>query len=327
MYLWEFTIYKGIHSYHQPNWNENTFSNQIPHTWTAKDQPRKIVLKGMEYLRLIGYSSVCCFHSLGLYLLLKTKSDLPNQKLITTNLAVSEILVSAFKFSVDIVEFLGIKSETWSYCIVFFNIVFFTGFRLIVLHIVLDRFMDIYLNIMYPIYFKARTLKIIALSCWVLCLILALIGMLLIKFKIKTNTTRGPISSMILVTMDIGITFAATATYLYFYKKVRRISSSTAKVAPLKTRRRKISSKFKVPGLMVLSYILFNVSGSIMRLLGMYQVPLIFDMLGWASDGVIYVFMQRRVRRTLLRLFWKKSSAITVEDVPFSTVNTSNVKK
>ena len=272
----------------------------------------------MEYFRLIGYSAVCCFHTLGLYLLCKTKSDLPNQKLITINLAISEILVSAFKLSADIVEFVGIESETWSYCIVFFNIIFFTGFRFIVLHMIFDRFLDIHLNIKYQIYFKTKTLTIILLSLWILSFTLGIIGVVVIKFKFQNTTTRLPFTSIFLVAIDTGITFAAIGTYHYFYKKVRRIASNTAKVAPLHMRRRNILSKFKVPGLMVLSYILFNVSGSIMRLVGMYQVPLIFDMLGWGSDGVIYIFMQKRVRRTLLKLFWNKSSVITVKDVPTS---------
>ena len=115
---------------------------------------------------IAAYSLVAILHFVGFLLLLKAKTNIPNQTLLMRNLAVVEILFCLYaviSFSVDI----GAKDHgrlTREYFDAFFYCLFSVELRLSMLHTIMDRFIEIFLNIKYPLYMThKRMLSLVAI--------------------------------------------------------------------------------------------------------------------------------------------------------------------
>ena len=93
----------------------------------------------LEYLRLTGAIAAAFLHTFGFCLIYTTKSDLPNQRLITLDLSLTEMIIS-WKMVIKVVLLLTknklfIKeSDVW-YADAFLDIALYTSIRLVVLHI------------------------------------------------------------------------------------------------------------------------------------------------------------------------------------------------
>ena len=99
---------------------------------------------------------------------------------------------------------------------------------------------------------------------------------------------------------DIMIISSAIVTYVHLYLRVRNINESTNSRGS--TGVKTLFNNFGVPCLMVLTYILFNISATVMRVFREYDIPYVLDIIGFLSDSLIYVFLQKRMRHMLKKL-------------------------
>ena len=264
----------------------------------------------LEYLRLTGAIAAAFLHTFGFCLIYTTKSDLPNQRLITLDLSLTEMIIS-WKMVIKVVLLLTknklfIKeSDAW-YVDAFLDIALYTSIRLVVLHIIIDRFIDIKLNIKYPIYITEKRLKFIVLSMWIVSIISAVIWTVTKKLQILELSTWIICISAVIVVADTLIVILSIVTYTYFFSRVTKFTQNHDQQNS--TRTSLIIRKFKIPCLMVLTFIMFNVSGTVLRVCGIRDIPHVLDLLGWCSDSCIYIFLQRRIRQRLTKMFLKQAS-------------------
>ena len=106
---------------------------------------------------IIGYTITGAFHGFGLYLLYKVKTIPLNQKYLLLNLSAIEMILSWLY----VVYIIAGWFDTKLLSSVYFKIaigVFLTCVRIGFLQIISDRFLEIYLNIKYPLYMRIKRL-------------------------------------------------------------------------------------------------------------------------------------------------------------------------
>ena len=133
----------------------------------------------------------------------------------------------------------------------------------------------------------------------------------------KGTGTGRRFSSFYLLTLDIIILISFMVTYLYFYsrvKQIRDVESVNAVNRPSQNRHRLLFKKFKVPCYIVLTYICFNMSSTILLIYSIYEsneklsrilyhsmdIPIV---VGFTSDAFIYVVANKDVRKLLFNIF------------------------
>ena len=166
---------------------------------------------------IIGVSLVVLIHLVGILLLCKSKNELPNQRFLVLNLAVVEMLCGCYMLMIFSVITSGIE---WRvnvlYCVTIFGeTLLYTRVRLAVLHIIMDRFMEIYLNIKYPIYVTRKCSISVASLSWIFSATPAATSVILLDFQGRKTAHKFAIYS--LLCLDILIFSSAIITYMYFY--------------------------------------------------------------------------------------------------------------
>ena len=105
------------------------------------------------------YSSVAIIHLIGILLLCKAKHSLPNQRLLTMNLAIAEMvtcLITAVFYAV-----LPSYDQIEYKVVLLFLAIAFVEVRLTMLHIIFDRFLEIYTNNRYPVIMTHRNIAML----------------------------------------------------------------------------------------------------------------------------------------------------------------------
>ena len=247
-----------------------------------------------------GYSLSTALHITGIILLYKSKGGLLNQRLLTLNLAIAEMSFCLLKV-VRYTSFLVEPSLATVYISILLCIdaILFCATRFAMLHITIDRFLDIWLNIKYPLYMSNKNLRLVMIFQWILAFIFSATHILLVRFNlISKNTVR-----TIRLCLDMIILIAGVLTFMYLFIKVRNILQEDTNQGRQKNRMSSIWLKFKIPMLMVATFIIFNISGSIWHFgrtnsYG-YIAFHVLSICGWCSDALIYIFLQKRVRYLL----------------------------
>ena len=260
-----------------------------------------VIMDLQHQLLLSGFGLIAVLHTVGLILLYKTKDDdLPNQRLVTMDLAATEMIFCLWSISRYLWYFFAYKEyHEQQYLIVFIDTVLYTMIKFAILHIIIDRFLYIYLNLKYPVYITKKVLAISKLMQWLVGIILNMAFTLY-----KVNLVSWGYTYLF---FDIIIIITTVTSFIYISTKVRRINSD------VNSRKRRggllhVWLKLKIPTLMVLSYIFFNGTSSAMKLFyathanTLYLVipATIFDLCGYLSDAFIYILLQRRVRILLI---------------------------
>ena len=118
------------------------------------------------------------------------------------------------------------------------------------------------------------------------------------------------------------ILVSSVTTYIYFYLKVKDIRQAETKANYPNTSKQRtlLWKKFKIPALMVSTFILFNIPGKILYTVAsfmafdvktnlLYDIAYLLDMIAFSADAFFYMFLQKEVRRQL-QLWRKKSNKI-----------------
>ena len=268
----------------------------------------------------IGYLLGAILHFSGLFLLCKSKNDHPNQKILIINLAVVEMLYClsmVINISVRLsrhvnTKILEIISEE------FLSTLFLLEIRLTMLHIIFDRFLEIFTNIKYSLYMNRKAiLKIISMH-WIISFVNAIISCILQHLPRESGYKRLLFTFSMCLVLDVMILVSSITTYIYFYAIVRKIRGLEASSAgqPEESRLDLLRKKFKLPCYIVITYICFNLTSTIMLTLSRYgknwymlgdfsQLPLI---IGVISDAFLYLFTNKSVRALLCSLCRKRIS-------------------
>ena len=260
---------------------------------------------------IVAYSIVSLLHLAGLLLLWKAKKSLLNQRILTMNIAAIEMFY-CLEMVVLFSTFPYLKTNVaLDYILHFFTVLLYIEIRLTMLHIILDRFLEIFINIKYPIYMTHKQLLIIMASLWSISVACASISVILQakQFHLK----------MALI-LDIVILLCSVTTYGYFFTtvfKMKRLDSSLS--GESRTNRvNLLIRKFKLPCYIVLTYICFNLASTTFITYDHYipkgeRDPIIKVLantamiLGFISDSLIYIFANKNVRTLICTLCRKRN--------------------
>ena len=264
-------------------------------------------------------SPTAILHLVGLFVLFRIKVPQFNQIKIMINLAFTELI-----FCLNVIVYftvVKIVDKDWhtlrhmktlhlivnNSCVV--------ANRLVMLYLVGDRFLDINLHMKYPIYFTKKRVMTVLFCCWVVGGSFGLIQGTLVALQHYSNRDSYVISNSISLTLDSAIAVSAIATYVYFYSKVGEMNrrDNARRKGNQKRINIKHSFKFLVPFIMIVTYIIFNVSATVIwqvtSLHGesnkkltdiLFQVAWIVELVGFLCDAILYVLLQRNVRTTLI---------------------------
>ena len=198
---------------------------------------------------------------------------------------------------------------------------FLFSMRFAIIHIINDRFLEIYLNIKYPLYMNSKRIKMIACMVWLISLIFATTRLLLCMLYSDKSVHLKFYDTTVLL-LDVLIVLLAIGTYSYFYIMVKKMHQKN-------TTRKSTFKRFKVPFLVILTFILFNVTSTIVLTVASYSVlrenvedllwhfSIFLDITGFISDVCIYVFLQKEIRKlclVLMRNFCRNRSSISSSD-------------
>ena len=267
--------------------------------------------QNINFIALIGFSLSFLFHLFGLAVLYKVKMPMANQKVITMNLAFAEMICSLFEAIIAGKILLGRND----FLLNFIALSTIYAYKFAMLHLILDRFFDIYFHIRYSYYFTKRRMIAIYVFLWFTSAVFATVFAVLVKQKHQFNIIMSTIIHSFLV-LDGLIVVVAILTYIYLYTKViksdERLPQSRRVVA-----KRRTTAKFRIPCLIGITYIILNFSGSIMMSIfneyhltckcrTLYGTALCLIIIGIMTDAIIYIILQKDVRKFLRNLIVSK---------------------
>ena len=161
---------------------------------------------------IAGFGIVALLHSLGIYLLHEVKTNLFNQKVLVINLALSEFLFSLHQVFLHSVSISGYWNSTLTCIDIFMICLLYSVIRLIVLHIILDRFADIYLNVKYSLYMDSKKTKFIVTAGWILSAILAATLTVLFSYQYLFTHQIWRIIDTAIIILDLVILISAISS-------------------------------------------------------------------------------------------------------------------
>ena len=267
-------------------------------------------------LCVVGYTFAGICHGFGLFLLSKVNSLPMNQKYLLINLSAIE-MAQSWLYSVYLIfALINGKCFHCAYWHLFMGL-FVICMRLVVLHIIIDRFWEI----KYPLYIQIKQL-LIMLSCgWVFSLLMVMglrginyIGMEGFNYS---KGLGGRLFTAALTVLDLIVVISAIATYAYFYSRIKKVHQvhhldDASRIENTARQRNIAIKKFKVPFLVTSTFILFNVSSTLLMLVhiwyktgSLYLFSLILSIAGILTDAVIYVYFQKDIWITLLSVLGK----------------------
>ena len=266
----------------------------------------------MAVVEMTGFSVVALLHSIGLLVLCKAKWKLQNQKTLSLNLVLVEMMYAYNMVVIDIMLLSKVKISDWiglDLFLTFFISVLFTEIRLAVLHIIMDRFMEIHMSLKYPIYMPPRKMKTLIAFLWILGLVFGLAITICTSFEpsIPTDLVERILSFRSLI-LDIFILVSSIVTYLYFYSAVKKIRSlgHKSRVQSQEKRTMFANKKFKIPCIIVTTYLCFNFIATMLLIASdseenrtrknlLIDIAIILDILGLLSDIFTYIFLKTNV--------------------------------
>ena len=276
------------------------------------------MMLNMVAMRIAGYCVVAVLHGIGFLLLYHAKMEQANQRMILLNFASCELAISLFKIfslpfnsNTDRTCFIGSNGHSVTeYVAKGLIICLIAVYQLSLIHQTMDRFLDVYLHIRYSAIITKRRTVCLLCSYWVLSALLGTTEILLGVYVFPFFTIWSIATSMWIAAAAL-ITVNAIVTYSYFLSKVRKVHKRQLSLHPQRHDQKRLKRsfrKFKVPFLMVVTYILLNFLGAILATVGhkicsdsMYYTAEMLFVCGMACDSFIYIFLQREVRQLLLK--------------------------
>ena len=278
---------------------------------------------------------VICVQVLAVFLLMKVKQNniTGSQKYLLLSLCVSE-LVYAVVHNVTLVLFAynrdNIIYDLWMFRVATVMLMDIC----IMICITVDRFLEVYFSIKYPLYWSARK---------TLALIICLGGILLFSYillliyvhrisehPINFYTKLGyALTRFVYPIFDAFFICVASITYYYIFKQIteKKVQLSRMKKPSNKaqmTCKRRLRNRFKlfVPSLIILTFILFMIVPHLLQLCFSFnlltfkeqRISYILIPVGFLADPVICIFNLSSVRKRIRRMLRRPNEVAAEED-------------
>ena len=258
-------------------------------------------------------------HLVGCYLLWKTYKwgRVTTQQLLIFHICICECFINCdwLVIHLFVVIGYGIDSTSAGYCIVLYTAL--SGVLYIIMMVMtLDRLMAVVLSLKYPLYWNAKRTKKVLLAVWIIGGASFICFVVLFKFY-------GPWYNkveLIYVNVSLSLLYiiVALVTYAVIFDKfkksrhsTRRLKQDIGKRAWTALADTFLKSRFYVSILIILTYLIFNTipfcvfifsrdknifldTESISK-----KVVSILLHIGYTADAVIYIFLQRDVKKQL----------------------------
>lgn len=170
-------------------------------------------------LPLLLYTTSIVLHSTGLYLLTSVRRK-RNQDLIIIQLSIAEIGMNVLDITQNIIARYPKNKQSLPYLIIVNCCFFVIPFFLIIIFLTIDRFLEVYFNIRYQVYFRARFVLLFLMSGWCIGFIT---GIVLLCIKIKYGIeVRKYIYKWMFPPYEVLFLVIAACTYCYIYTKYTR---------------------------------------------------------------------------------------------------------
>ena len=279
--------------------NSTTDRNTIISVYNSKNWNVTSTVPMILYLvSIIG-------HSVGFTLLWRVKVTLENQRIILLNLSATEMVFGTAIFIRHVLsKFVPAEkliASSW------FEITTAVMFKFLMLHLAVDRTLDIYLHMRYFIYFpKHRILKIL-LVMWISSMTISTIAFSLFTTNfVSLYEVLVPMTYLYLA-LDMLVLLASILSFSYMLSKVWGIISSSHNLTASEVNAKKmlLARKCLLPCLVIGSYIAFNMTSFVsfnleVAISTKNKYPLTYTRflmpLGLIADSFIYIFMQHQVR-------------------------------
>ena len=261
--------------------------------------------KYFDSVLLFLFSTCILAISVCLLILRYATSRIINQKYLLSNLLLVELAFSLLELFDNLRKITFSRYGAVAPLFLRFTIAFV--YVTTIHFITLDRLFEVYFHLTYPIKFtKTRILCTIG-GTWISGLLFAGILTFARCYKDKSKEVR-QFSFYFFFAADITLVINAAVTGTYLYVKSRQFKKS------LKQQYRRFrasfkSQKFLLPGLIVLSYLVFQTTGSFLSALFFLKKPsfiyrkiaLILFAIGFLSDCLIYIFINPSARKILAK--------------------------
>ena len=243
-------------------------------------------------------------HGVGMVLLKRVRyTRCSTQIHLIFSLSLSEFVVSTLEIS-KIVLMLKLGGQHIS--VTYISMFQLSGLSLLVnmmmIYITLDRLIHFFLNIRYQLIITNHRTVILCVSTWIVCAMYSIISCMLFQMEMLD------FSALYIYqypAVEVVFLIVACLTYCYIAHKY-----CAHKRAHLQSR---MKFKLYVPTLLVATYILLQVIPDIVYLfhvvLPKKDPSLLFIVIIWSvymfsllSDGLIYIFIQKNVRKELFTL-------------------------
>ena len=181
--------------------------------------------------------------------------------------------------------------------------------------IVMDRFLEIYLNIKYKIFWSSQKTKIALVTCLLAFIPLFIIGLVLKESRFVASL----MFYFIYPILELIFIIICSCVYYYIIKLLVKLRKNTMKQQTQRqekgsklTYHRESNYRFKifVPTLIIVTFLLFMVVPNVIRLCAFlkmvkteiaYIVSFTFIPIGFIADPCIYIFNLSAVRSVLRR--------------------------
>lgn len=274
----------------------------------------------IDYLFLVFYIINTIAHLLGFYLLwsLYRGGQGKVKEILLLNLSFGEALMS--------ILFIITWPQTGSFTVTqiqyYVMVTLITGFYffyvLSMILITLDRFLEIFLNITYPLYITNRRVKYTLAGLWVICMLISISVSIVDKLYLFLESDEC-YTDMTYIYMGCDVAFITIAILAYGYifqkfRKTRKLPFHTRYLTENNSNESYsivkifINSRFYVYLLLIASYFFLDAIPNSIDLTFTHhsshstytQIVKFCCQLSYFIDALIYIFLQPSVRRLLL---------------------------
>lgn len=282
----------------------------------------------MEFLPIfviILYVIGTLLHLFGCYMLYQVRRRALCKTPITylLNLSFSEVLLS-ITGCVRRILFLSGISKVATYITMFQWTTFTIGYFLAMILLTIDRFLAVYLNLRYHLYWSEKKAITTIAIAWLLSILFGITVQNIVSMNIDNIITFATIYYLPLV--EVIVLLIAILTYGYFYKQMQRHKRQRPSVSRSETTKQNTAGEvqvkekhrtggFYVPALIMITFVVFIILPDQVYFFTtilnvkipdyVVQILSLAYIFAYISDGMIYIFLSVPVRRRMSAM-WKR---------------------
>ena len=275
--------------------------------------------------------SVIFIHILALTLLVRLKQNnvKGSQKILIIMLCATELTSAVMNILEKLCFTLGLDGRTAVFFV--FNCTSVTFFYIFIMTlIVVDRFLEIYLNIKYNVLWSSKKTRIVLFVGLATCC-LPFIPFTIIELN-KPFYIADILYPYVYPVLESMFIIIFICSYFYIIRQILRFRKNTKKLEKELSRNgrvvyhKQLNNRFKllVPTLIVVTFLLFMVAPNTLRLFAVlnlmndtvgYNISYFLIPVGFLADPIIYIFSLKAIRLTFGRILPFNNSVHTTESV------------